>query len=80
VRNADGMARICNVQNGGNPDISGWTKRPAWKGIVFFEGNLLMDFASHIYATGHIDLWDGDKAVHSQYPEANLVWFWKMGE
>lgn len=72
VRNADGMARICNAQNGGRPDASGWSSRPSWKGIVYFEGNLGR-------ATGHVDLWDGTKGVHNQFPAASTIWFWKMG-
>jgi hypothetical protein len=70
VRNADGMARICNAQNGGTWDVSGWNNRPAWKGIVYFEGGTV---------TNHIDFWDGDSAVHTQFPDANTVWFWKLG-
>jgi len=72
VRNADGMARICNVQNGGNPDASTWAHRPAWKGIVYFEGNLGQ-------ATGHIDFWNGTDAVHASYPSATTIWFWQLG-
>jgi hypothetical protein len=71
VRNADGMARICNAQNGGRPDVSGWANRPNWKGIVYFEGNLGQ-------ATGHIDLWDGQQGVHAQYSNATTIWFWQM--
>jgi hypothetical protein len=76
VRNADGMARICKVQNGGAIDESGWDKRPSWNGIVYFEGG-----PSLSNATGHIDLYDGKTktAVHTSYPDANVVWFWKMG-
>ena len=73
------MAKICNLQNAGSPDIRGWDKRPNWKGIVYIEGNLVSDFASHVVATGHIDLWDEKKSVHAEYPGANVVWFWKMG-
>ena len=79
VRNADGMARICNVQNGGSFDQQGWANRPTWKGIVYFEGNLIFALAPHVLVTAHIDLWDGTKAVHTQYPDATVVWFWKMG-
>ena len=71
VRNADGMARICNAQNGGRPDVSGWANRLNWKGIVYFEGNLGQ-------ATGHIDLWDGQQGAHAQYPNATTIWFWQM--
>jgi hypothetical protein len=76
VRNADGMARICKMQNGGGIDESGWDKRPSWNGIVYFEGG--PDLSN---ATGHIDLYDGKtkKALHESYPTANVVWFWKMG-
>jgi hypothetical protein len=70
VRNADGMARICNAQNGGRPDASEWKNRPKWKGIVYFEGGSV---------TQHIDLWDGEGAVHQPYPGAAVVWFWKLG-
>jgi hypothetical protein len=79
VRNADGMARTCNAQNGGTFDASGWANRPSWRGIVYFEGDLAVDFASHIRATGHIDLWNGTQALHAQFPNANVVWFWRMG-
>ena len=79
VRNADGMARVCNKQNGGKCDVQGWKNRPTWKGIVYFEGDLRVDYASHIRATGHIDFWDGKKALHAEYPNANVVWFWRMG-
>lgn len=72
VRNADGMARVVNAKNGGRPDVSGWSNRPAWKGIAYFEGNLGP-------ATGHIDLWDGTQGVHAQYPSASTIWFWEMG-
>lgn len=72
VRNADGMARICRAKNGGAIDASGWVNRPAWNGIVFFEGNLGN-------VTGHIDLWDGTQGVHGNYPQATTVWFWRMG-
>ncbi|KAA0134439.1 hypothetical protein V6x_51630 [Gimesia chilikensis] len=70
VRNADGMARICRVQNGGKIDVSGWDNRPSWKGIVYFEGNEV---------TQHIDFWDGRQALHKSYPNASVVWFWRMG-
>ena len=70
VRNADGMARICKKQNGGAIDASGWSQRPSWKGLVYFEGGEVSQ---------HIDLWDGTKAVHTQYPDADVVWFWRMG-
>jgi len=73
VRNADGLARICKEQNGGRIDASGWANRPAWKGIVYFEGNFSPD------VSGHIDLWDGKQGVHGTYPDAKLVWFWKLG-
>lgn len=79
VRNADGMARVCNEQNGGNPDVRGWENRPNWKGFVYFGGALRLEFAAHVLATGHIDLWDGRKAVHTQYPGADTVWFWRLG-
>ena len=79
VRNADGMARTCNAQNGGTFDVSGWANKPSWRGIVYFEGDLAVDFASHMRATGHIDLWNGTKALHAQFPNANVVWFWRMG-
>jgi len=76
VRNADGMSRICKVQNGGAIDESGWDRRPSWNGIVYFEGGPRLS-----NATGHIDLYDGKtrSAVHASYPDANVVWFWKMG-
>jgi len=70
VRNADGMARVCRAQNGGRVDASEWENRPEWKGIVYFEGGTV---------TQHIDLWDGSGAVHTQFPDADTVWFWKMG-
>ncbi len=73
VRNADGMARIVKSKNGGRIDRSGWANRPAWKGIVFFEGG--PDLTG---ATGHIDLWDGSDAVHKSYPTASVVWFWQL--
>lgn len=72
VRNADGLARICRAQNNGEIDASTWAARPSWKGIVFFEGNLGP-------VTGHIDLWNGTDAVHTSYPHAATVWFWKLG-
>jgi hypothetical protein len=74
VRNADGMSRICRQQNGGVIDVSGWASRPSWKGIVYFEGG--PDLGG---ATGHIDFWDGASAVHTQYPTAATVWFWRLG-
>jgi len=77
VRNADGMARICDVQNGGKPDVSGWANRPDWKGIVYFEGNLLLE-TGELAATGHIDLWDGKQGVHQTYPTADTIWFWRL--
>jgi len=70
VRNADGMARICRKQNSGAIDASSWSNRPSWKGIVYFEGGEV---------TQHIDFWDGASAVHTQYPSANVIWFWKLG-
>jgi hypothetical protein len=70
VRNANGMARICDKQNGGKPDVQDWKNRPSWKGIVYFEGGTV---------SWHIDLWNGTSAEHTQYPDANVVWFWKMG-
>jgi hypothetical protein len=91
VRNADGLARICNAQNGGAPDASGWANRPKWKGIVFFGPPLGLFGAEdsgfrtepekniELAATGHIDLWDGQHAVHASYPGAATVWFWKLG-
>jgi hypothetical protein len=94
VRNADGLARVVRVQNGSLIDASTWKKRPNWKGIVFFEGGLALrsiyeeiaqtddaprDFTSVFRATGHIDLWDGTKGVHAQYPDADTIWFWKLG-
>lgn len=94
VRNADGMARVTRAQNEGRIDASGWANRPAWKGIVYFEGGLSLtslydeaeraqfaprDFASVFRATGHIDLWDGKKGVHAQYPDSSLIWFFQLG-
>jgi Type VI secretion system (T6SS), amidase effector protein 4 len=71
VRNADGMARVVRAALGG-PHASGWSRRPTWKGIVYFEdGPQLAD------VTGHIDLWDGTKAVHASYSSASVVWFFK---
>jgi hypothetical protein len=71
VRNADGMARIVRAKNNGAIDASGWANRPAWNGIVYFEGGFQQ-------ATGHIDLWNGTAGVHANYPEATLVWFWRL--
>lgn len=94
VRNADGMARIVKAQNNGRTDASTWPNRPEWKGVVYFEGGLLLtsiceelaqkkllpkDFYTTPLATGHIDLWDGTKAVHAEYPNADTVWFWRLG-
>jgi hypothetical protein len=93
VRNADGMARVVKAQNGGRIDASGWANRPSWKGIVYFEGGLSLqslyadaenteiapaDFASVFRATGHIDLWDGEKGVHAQYPNSSVIWFFRL--
>lgn len=94
VRNADGMARVTRAQNGGRIDASTWANRPSWKGIVYFEGGLSLssiyeelgrnkrapnDFPTTFLATGHIDLWDGTKGVHAQYPDSDVVWFWRLG-
>jgi hypothetical protein len=94
VRNADGMARVTRAQNNGQIDASTWASRPSWKGIVYFEGGLALnslyvdaartelapsDFANVFTATGHIDLWDGTKGVHAQYPDATTIWFWRLG-
>lgn len=73
VRNADGMARVVKAKNGGRIDVSGWTNRPAWRGIVYFEGG--PDLSG---ATGHIDLWSGSDAVHKAYPSATTIWFWQL--
>lgn len=73
VRNADGLARIVRAKNGGAIDASEWRNRPAWKGIVYFEGG--PDFSR---ASGHIDLWNGTGAVHKAYPSASVVWFWRL--
>jgi hypothetical protein len=73
VRNADGMARIVRAKNGGAIDVSGWANRPSWQGIVYFEGG--PDLQN---ATGHIDLWDGTRGVHAQYPTATTIWFWRL--
>ena len=90
VRNADGMARIVRAQNDGKIDISGWDNRPKWQGIVFFGGSLSLrrayeaalevdpTFNQPFRATGHIDLWNGKKGVHAEYPDAETVWFWKL--
>jgi hypothetical protein len=74
VRNADGMARICRAQNEGAIDSQGWASRPSWNGIVYFEGGF-------VGATGHIDLYDGStrQGLHANYPDATVVWFWKLG-
>lgn len=90
VRNADGMARVIRAQSGGKIGVSGWANRPNWKGIVFFEGGLALTSAYDqiderkreqvgLRATGHIDLWDGKKGVHAEYPDAAIVWFWQLG-
>lgn len=94
VRNADGMARVTRAQNGGTIDASTWVNRPSWKGIVYFEGGLTLrslydetarkelapkDFSAVFRATGHIDLWDGTKGVHAQYPDSTTIWFFKLG-
>lgn len=94
VRNADGMARVVRAQNGSKIDASSWANRPSWKGIVYFEGGLALrsiyeetartelapnDFSTVFRATGHIDLWDGTKGVHAQYPDATTIWFFKLG-
>lgn len=88
VRNADGMARIVRNQNDGKIDASEWKNRPSWKGIVFFEGGLSLDRAAAKApddyqkleaATGHIDLWDGKGGVHAEYPNADVIWFWRLG-
>lgn len=94
VRNADGMARVIRAQNGGRVDSSTWAGRPAWKGFVYFEGGLSLsaiydelaeeklapeDFSTAFLATGHIDLWNGNSAVHAQYPDASTIWFWRLG-
>lgn len=71
VRNADGMARICKKQNDDKIDVSGWANRPSWKGIVYFEGGTV---------TQHIDFWNGTSAEHTQFPGADVVWFWRMGD
>jgi hypothetical protein len=83
------MARICDAQNGGAPDLSGWSKRPSWNGIVYFEGNLALEEEKEphpfsklgLLVTGHVDLYDGATrdAVHKSYPSATTVWFWKLG-
>lgn len=76
VRNADGMARVCRKQNGGGIDLQGWENRPSWNAIVYFEGGPSLGGA-----TGHIDLYDGQtkKGLHASYPDAAVVWFWKLG-
>lgn len=94
VRNADGMARTIKKQNSERIDASGWANRPAWKGIVYFEGGLSLsaiseklaqenmlvnEYSIPFLATGHIDLWDGTKGVHAQYPDADIIWFWRLG-
>lgn len=94
VRNADGMARVVRAQNGTEIDASSWANRPSWKGIVYFEGGLALrsiydetartelapsDFSGVFRATGHIDLWNGRKGVHAQYPDATTIWFFKLG-
>jgi hypothetical protein len=72
IRNADGMARVCRAQNAGQIDASTWAARPAWMGIVFFEGHMGN-------VTGHIDLWNGTEGVHGNYPTASTIWFWRLG-
>ena len=53
---------------------------------MYFEGNLVaVEPASKTHtdkraATGHIDYWDGTKALHAQYPKATVVWFWRLGD
>jgi hypothetical protein len=51
----------------------GWNGRPNWTGIVYFEGGLSLRGA-----TGHIDLWDGSQAVHRQFPNAEVVRYFKL--
>jgi hypothetical protein len=72
VRNADGMARIVKKVVGG-PHAQGWSHRPNWKGIVYFEGGPSLQGA-----TGHIDLWNGSNAVHREFPDANVIWFFRL--
>jgi hypothetical protein len=72
VRNADGMARVIKKARGG-PQAQGWSNRPDWKGVVYFE-----DGPSLGRATGHIDLWDGSNAVHREFPDARVIWFFEL--
>jgi hypothetical protein len=68
------MAKLVKKQNGGAIDASGWTSRPAWKGIVFFEG------AAGSGITGHVDLWAGTQGIHGTYSDwGGVIWFWKLG-
>lgn len=72
IRNADGMARIVRKMAGG-PQAQGWSNLPGWKGVVYFEGGSRLQGV-----TGHIDLWDGSKAVHRQFPDAKVIWFFRL--
>ncbi len=74
IRNADGMARVTREALG-PPLVRGWSQKPQWQGVVYFEGG-----PSLSGATGHIDLWDGSQGVHAQYPDARTVWFFRLPE
>lgn len=41
-----------------------------WDGVVYFG-----DFAN---ATGHVDPWNGSKAVHTTYKDHSPTCFWKL--
>jgi hypothetical protein len=72
VRNADGMARIVGRVAGG-PQAQGWANRPRWKGVVYFEGGPSLQGV-----TGHIDLWDSFNAVHREFSDAKVTWFFRL--
>ena len=43
------------------------------------KSSIPVDFDTVFTATGHIDLWNGTKAVHAEYPDATTIWFWRLG-